>query len=103
ALIAAGSLDGRPLLDDAIIVLQDKRSLPGASILYEASLIVMNGHAHTEADPAWWDSILDKLRKQPPSQSDAQALEYLSVCFIHHDCKEGLPVLAKAYDAAMAY
>lgn len=103
ALIAAGSLDGRPLLDDAIIVLQDKRSLPGASILYEASLIVMNGHARTEADPAWWDSILDKLRKQPPSQSDAQALEYLSVCFIHHDCKEGLPVLAKAYDAAMAY
>lgn len=103
AMIAAGTLNGRSLGDDAIVVLEDNRNLPGASTLFEASLIVLSANAKMPADPAWWDSIIDKLRKRPPSIEDAAALQYLSACFVQQQCTAGLPSLGKAYAQAMSY
>jgi hypothetical protein len=103
AMIATGTLNGRPLRDDAFVVLEDNRNLPGASTLYEASLIVLSADAQLPADPAWWNSIVDKLRKRPPSIEDAGALQYLSTCFVQRQCTEDLSSLEKAYAQAMSY
>jgi hypothetical protein len=104
ALVATGTMDGRPLIDDALIVLEDNRNLPDASILYETSLITLNSSLHRPIDPAWWDSIITKLQQMPPSISDASSLDYLSSCFTSHECNEqDLPQLAKAFEIAMAY
>ena len=103
ALLAKGTLNGRPVLDDALLVLEDNRNLPGASTAYEAALIGLFERRGMPVDPAWWTSLIEKLRTRPPSINDAQSLEYLSACFVGHECKDGLPLLAQAYAAALAH
>jgi hypothetical protein len=103
AMIAAGTLNGRPLFDDALLVLQDNRSLPGAGIAYEAALITLTVRGGLPSDPTWWDSIVEKLKKRPPSLGDAQSLEHLSACFVNHDCKDGIDKLGEAFRVAMSH
>ncbi len=103
ALMGAGNINGRPVVEDALLALEDHRSLPGAGINYEAALIALNTRMGRPVDTAWWPSLLEKLRSRPPSTMDANSLEYLSVCFVKRECKDGLPLLAAAYSAALAH
>lgn len=103
ALVGAGTVNGRPVIEDGILALEDNRNLPGAGIVYEAALIALFERRGNPASPAWWDSLIEKLRANPPSIGDAQSLEFLSTCFVEHECKEGLPNLAKAYATALAH
>jgi hypothetical protein len=103
ALVATGTLNGRPLIEDALVVLQDNENLPGSSILFEAALIVLNSQLNRPVDPSWWDGIVRKLESQPPSISDASSLDYLNQCFNEKSCKGDVAPLAKAYAIAMTY
>ena len=95
ALMGAGNINGRPVVEDALLALEDHRSLPGAGINYEAALIALNTRMGRPVDTAWWPSLLEKLRSRPPSTMDANSLEYLSVCFVRRECKDGLPCLPR--------
>ncbi|HJT96966.1 MAG TPA: tetratricopeptide repeat protein [Rhodanobacteraceae bacterium] len=103
AMVSTGTLDGRPLIDDALIVLEDNAKLPGASILFEAALISLNSNMHRPVDPAWWDSLIEKLKKNPPSIGDASSLDHLNECFNDKECTDDPARLADAYAAAMAH
>jgi hypothetical protein len=103
ALVATGTLNGRPLIEDALVVLQDNENLAGATILFESALIVLNSQLNRPVDPAWWDALFRKLESQPPSISDASSLDYLNQCFTEKTCKDDVALLAKAYAIAMAY
>jgi hypothetical protein len=103
AMVEAGTLNGRPLVEDALVVLQDNENLPGSSILYEAALIGLNSQMKRPVDPAWWDSLFEKLKSQPPSISDAASLDHLNECFNEKTCQDDVGLLAKAYAIAMAY
>jgi hypothetical protein len=103
ALVATGSLNGRPLIEDALVVLQDNANIPGSNTLFEAALIVLNSQLNRPVDPAWWDALFRKLESQPPSISDASALDYLNQCFTEKTCKGDVAPLARAYAIAMAH
>jgi hypothetical protein len=103
ALVSAGTLNGRPLVEDALVVLQDNEKLPGASILYETALIVLNSQMHRPVDAAWWDNLFDKLKSRPPSVGDATSLDNLNGCFIEKLCTDDVRLLDKAYAIAMTY
>jgi len=103
AMISTGVLNGRSLVDDGLLVLDDNRHLPGASILFEQVLITSAARMGTPTNPDWWTSLIQKLRTRPPAISDAKSLGNLNACFIDHICKDGLPMLADAYTAALSF
>jgi hypothetical protein len=79
--------------DQVDAVLVDAARLPGASIAPEVTLIILREHAGQPADPAWWRSLIDKLRARPPSTTDINALIGLLQC--HHEgrCPDTAPLL----------
>lgn len=103
ALVAVGSVNGRPVIDDALLILEDNRNLPGAGIAYEAALIGLSERMGRPVPASWWDSLILKLQMRPPEITDAQSLQFLADCFMANECKDGLPQLARAYAAAMAH
>jgi hypothetical protein len=103
AMVSTGTLNGRPLVEDALVVLQDNEHLPGSSILYEAALIGLNSQMNRPVDPAWWETLFEKLKSRPPSISDASALDHLNECFNEKTCNDDPGLLAKAYAIAMEY
>lgn len=103
ALLAAGTIDGRPVFEQGVRALDENRTLPGAGIAYEAGLIAISQRFGRPVSPDWWPALLEKLRLHPPEITDAQALESLSQCFSRSECKDGLQLLAQAYSAALAH
>jgi hypothetical protein len=104
AMMSAGSIGGRPVLDDALLVLDDNRKLPGASIMYEEVLITTAIGRGQPVNPDWWKSMVHKMTSRPPLISDAKALANFNACFIDRKCSAGdLPFLQQAYAGAMAF
>lgn len=52
-------------------------ALPGASALPEQGLIIMAASTGQPVDPAWWDSMMAKLRTQPASLQQSLAVSGL--------------------------
>jgi protein O-mannosyl-transferase len=96
-------LDGTSMVDDGLLSLDNARRLPGAGMLFEQLLITVSAQRHQPINPAWWESLVDKLASRPPNSSDARALSNLNACFMDHFCGEDLAPLKKAYEAAMSH
>jgi hypothetical protein len=101
-LLATVSPEGLPKArEEAMRVLDQARHLDGAGISFEQALIELSIEAGRSADPDWYEAILRKLRRSPPSLQDTRALQYLNECFAKRACKPNPAFLDEAYAAAM--
>jgi protein O-mannosyl-transferase len=85
-IVVAGSDQASPLIDEASHVLERNAFLPNSGITGLQALIFINGRAHREIDPRWWQAINTKLRGNPPSASDVGAVIFLFHCQLDGDC-----------------
>lgn len=88
----------------ALAVLDKARTLPGASIHFEQSMITLLAESGYPAPDEVWTSLIEKLKRSKPDTNGIHALTRLNHCFESKQCKsEQLPQLAAAYDAAFSH
>jgi hypothetical protein len=88
----------------ALKVLDQARRLPDAGIHFEQSMITLLGESGYPAPDEVWNSLIDKLKRNPPDTNAIHALTRLNHCFQSKQCKtEQLPQLAATYDAAFSH
>ncbi|MDR6934883.1 hypothetical protein [Luteibacter sp. 3190] len=87
----------------ATTALEKAAALPGSSILPEQALIFMNSRMHRPIDPAWWKSMVAKLRARPPAVQDESALDALAACLRDKACDFPAQDLLDAYLASLEH
>lgn len=91
-------------VDAALKLLDEKRKLPGAGIIFEQNMISILAPSGFLIPTELWTSIIEKMSKARPKVNDARSLSTLNNCFISEKCKaEDLPYLRDAYGAAMKH
>jgi protein O-mannosyl-transferase len=98
---AAGSNDKSPLIDESVKILERTAFRADSGIAPLQALIYLNGRAHRNIDPAWWNAIVQKLRDHPPAQTEIDALIFLSRCQLRGDCPTQKKELLDAFLAAL--
>jgi hypothetical protein len=100
-IVAAGSNDKSPLIDESVNILERTAFRPDSGIAPLQALIYLNGRAHRPIDPAWWKAIVQKLEDRPPAQSDIDVLIFLFHCQLRGDCPSQKKELLDAFLAAL--
>ncbi|MGH8122363.1 MAG: tetratricopeptide repeat protein [Rudaea sp.] len=85
-VIAAGNDEKSPLIDESIKILERNAYRPNSGIAPLQALIFINGRAHRDIDPRWWQAIIEKLHDRAPSQTDIGAISFLFHCQLRGDC-----------------
>ncbi len=70
----------------AFDALERARTVPRATILPETALIMLASRTGTPVDVAWWDGIIEKLKRRPPTVEDASAISALTTCQRRGEC-----------------
>jgi hypothetical protein len=92
-----------PFVAMAYVPLEAAAALPGTTILPEQAMIFMNAKMGLPIKQAWWDSLLTKLRKAPPTIQDESALDSLSRCISDMGCKMAVQPLVEAFLIALSH
>jgi hypothetical protein len=87
----------------AFEVLERASLIPNADIMHEQLLIVGHAQLLQPIKPAWWDSLINKLRKRPPTSSDITALGELLQCHESRVCAGDTDNLRLALEAAVSW
>ncbi len=88
----------------ALKVLQEKRSLPGAGIHFEQSIVTLLGESGYATPADVWDSMIAKLKANAPDTNEIHALSRLNHCFSDQKCKASdLPKFQAAWAAALSH
>lgn len=77
--------------------------LPGASILPEQALLMMNTRMGLPVKPEWWDSLIGKLRARPLTVQDDGALGGMTRCMVDGVCQFDGERMQSAFDAALSH
>lgn len=97
--LAAGNADSR-FFQLSLAEFERAAALPNASPLPEQGLLVVSALAGVPADPAWWDSLVAKVKAQPPG-----AEQKLAVVGLMERYQEGVALdrhrLSEAYQALL--
>ena len=101
-IIAAGSDRSSPLLREARNLLQKTAFQPGSGIAGLQALIYLDCKSTGSIAPGLWETLIQNLRNEPPSQSDIAALEFLLHAQLHGDCPMQEEQLLDAFTAALA-
>lgn len=75
--------------------------LPGSSILAEQALIFFNARMGRTVKDAWWDSLIEKLRRNKVSVQDESALGSLAECLRIGRCDLSRQRMMLAFMAAL--
>ena len=101
-IVAAGKNESSPLIGESVNILERTAFLPNSGIAPLQALIFINRRSLRAIDPAWWQAISKKLQERAPSQTDIDAVIFLSRCQMRGDCQtqkqEMLDVFAAALD-----
>ena len=100
-IAAAGDDQSSPLIAESRRVLERDALLPGSGIAPLQALIYLNGRAHQPIDPAWWQTIDERLGAHAPSQTDIQALIFLYHCQRRQICVQQPQELMHAFATAL--
>lgn len=95
--------ESEPMTAQAFEVLQRASRIPNSDILHEQLLIVSHAQLNQPIDPAWWESMIAKLRARPPTTADIAGLMELQSCFAHKVCTGSIDDLRRAFEAAVAH
>lgn len=83
--------------------LERAAALPGASILPEQALLMMNTRMGLAVKQEWWDSLIGKLRARPLTVQDDGALGGMTRCAINGACGFDADQMQTAFDAALSH
>lgn len=83
--------------------LERAATLPGASILPEQALLMMNTRMGLPVKQEWWDSLIGKLRARPLTVQDDGALGGMARCAIDGVCGFDAGQMRTAFDAAISH
>lgn len=83
--------------------LERAATLPGASILPEQALLMMNTRMGLPVKQEWWDSLIGKLRARPLTVQDDGALAGMTRCMVDGKCSFDAVRMQAAFDAALSY
>jgi protein O-mannosyl-transferase len=100
-IIFAGKDEGSPLLAQARSVLERYAQRPDSGITALQALIYIDGRAHRDIDPRWWQAIVARLKTSTPSQSDVEAVIFLFHCQMDGDCPRQEQELFDVFVAAL--
>lgn len=94
---------GSPFTQLAYAPLEKAASLPDSSILPQQALIFMNSRMKLPIKDAWWNSMIAKLRMQPPGVQDESSLNALTQCARERHCDLPRDRMTQAFTAALAH
>lgn len=104
ALLSESRYDPQsPLFTQALSVLEQASSLPGASILPEQTLILTRSLMQQNVEQRWWDSLIAKLAAEAPNSEDVDALGALTRCARDGRCDLSHTSMEAAFGAAEAH
>ncbi|GAB2574656.1 hypothetical protein ISP15_15215 [Dyella jejuensis] len=92
-----------PFTQMAYAPLERAAALPGSSILPEQALIFMNARMSLPLKNAWWNSMIDTLRRREPTVQDESSLSALTQCARDGDCVLPKQRMVDAYEAALSH
>jgi hypothetical protein len=92
-----------PFTQLAYAPLEKAASLPDSSILPQQALIFMNSRMKLPIKDAWWDSMIAKLRMQPPGVQDESSLNALTQCASERHCDLPRDRMTQAFTAALSH
>jgi len=92
-----------PFIKLAYAPLERAAALPNSSILPEQALIFMNARMHLPVKPAWWQSLIDKLKQRKPTVQDESSLGSLTQCARDGQCELPQKYMLQAYLAALSH
>ena len=95
--------EAEPMTKQAFEVLERASHIPNSDILHEQLLIVGHAQLNEPVDPAWWASLIDKLRQRPPTTADIAGLMDLASCYRNRVCAGDLGNLRTAFEAAVGH
>ena len=99
--VASGYRPDSKLIDPAIQAFERASELPNSDAASLAGLIIVANHMHREVKSEWWQSLTEKLSRQPPSQEDISALQSLANCQRKGECAVETPQLLAAFLGAL--
>jgi hypothetical protein len=94
---------GSPFTQLAYAPLEKAASLPDSSILPQQALIFMNSRMKLPIKDAWWDTMIAKLRMQPPGVQDESSLNALTQCASERHCDLPRDRMTQAFTAALSH
>lgn len=100
-IVAAGTDQSSPLLKEARSVLEKSAFKPNSGISGLQALIYLDCRANGTVAPDRWEKLIENLRKQPPSQTDIGALEFLLHTQLRGECPMQKQELLNAFTAAL--
>jgi hypothetical protein len=77
--------------------------LPNSDIQAEQGLIMIAGHTGRTPDNAWWQSMIDKLKRRPPSAEGRTAVYTLLRCQIKGPCPREPQQMLAVYMSALSH
>lgn len=92
-----------PFTPEVYAPLERAAKLPDSSILPEQALIFFNARMHRQLKDAWWDSMIAKLKAQPPGVQDESSLIALTRCAHSGACKLPPDRMLDAFLAALSH
>jgi predicted Zn-dependent protease len=102
-IIYSGYDRSSPYTQLAYAPLERAATLPNSSILPEQALIFMNARMHLPVKPAWWHSMIDKLKKHKPTVQDESSLGTLTQCVRTDQCQLSQQYMLQAYLMALSH
>lgn len=79
-VLAMLSTDVPALVSPAFSALEAASKVPGQSITPESALIILASRVHRQISDAWYQSMIAKLERRPPTAEDISALYALIHC-----------------------
>jgi hypothetical protein len=102
-IIYSGYDPSSPFTRLAYAPLEKAASLTGSSILPQQALIFMNSRMHLPLKNAWWDSMIAKLLRRPPTVQDESSLASLNQCIRDQQCDLPKNRMVSVYSAALSH
>jgi len=90
------------LVNDSVAILKRAALLQNSGIAPLQALIYVNARAGQPIDQAWWASIVDKLQRNTPSQTDIDSVIFLFHCQARGDCPQQKQELFDTFTTALA-
>jgi len=87
----------------AIDALEQAARVPRASVLPEVGLIMVASRTERPIEVAWWQSMIDKLKRRPPTPEDDSAIKSLTACQREGRCVLDDENMLRTYLAAISH
>ncbi|MFT3896967.1 MAG: hypothetical protein QM719_04630 [Thermomonas sp.] len=101
--LATGYKPGSPLLPQAFAALERARAVPGSGVLAYSALLILAARTDTPQEPAWWNDMSARLRRDPVGPQETNAIASISRCAREGGCAFPRDAMLAMFDAALSH